>query len=104
MPSTPWFSRQASSFRRYLFQDISLVEGEPQGSNHSSLYCIPWQEDDASPDPEGQKNLEELNKFNQLDFMPFDPRQKRTEGKLQGPDGAIFRISKVQHPQKNPPN
>ena len=28
--------------------------------------------------------------------MPFDPRLKRTEGKLQGPDGSIFRITKVE--------
>jgi len=52
------------------------------------------QEGDEKVDPEGTRNLEELNKFTQLDFMPFDPRQKRTEGKLQAQDGSIFRISK----------
>jgi len=26
--------------------------------------------------------------------VPFDPRAKRTEGKLKGPDGNIFRITK----------
>jgi hypothetical protein len=47
-------------------------------------------------DPVGRKNLEALNKFKQLDFMPFDPRQKRTEGKLQDENGNVFRITKVQ--------
>ena len=47
-------------------------------------------------DPIGRKNLEALNKFKQLDFMPFDPRQKRTEGKLQDENGKIFRITKVK--------
>ena len=46
-------------------------------------------------DPEGRRNLEALNKFILLDFMPFHPREKRTEGKLKAPDGSIFRISKV---------
>ena len=46
-------------------------------------------------EPEGLRNLEALNKFSQLDFIPFDPRAKRTEAKLQAPDGSIFRISKV---------
>jgi hypothetical protein len=59
------------------------------------LITVWLQEGDEKVDPEGSKNLEELNKFKQLDFMPFDPRQKRTEGKLQAPDGSIFRISKV---------
>jgi hypothetical protein len=58
------------------------------------------QEGDEKVDPEGIKNLEELNKFTQLDFMPFDPRQKRTEGKLQAQDGSIFRISKVTNFQR----
>jgi hypothetical protein len=31
----------------------------------------------------------------QLAFTPFDPRTKKTEGKLQGPDGGIFYIAKV---------
>ena len=47
-------------------------------------------------DPVGRKNLEALNKFKQLDFMPFDPRQKRTEGKLQDQHGHVFRITTVQ--------
>jgi hypothetical protein len=47
------------------------------------------------PDPEGLQNLEALNKFMLLDFMPFQPSHKRTEGKLKAQDGSIFRISKV---------
>ncbi len=46
-------------------------------------------------EPEGQRNLDALNRYTQLDFEPFDPRTKRTQGKLQAPDGSIFRISKV---------
>jgi hypothetical protein len=45
-------------------------------------------------DPIGLKNLDALNKFKQLDFTPFDPRTKRTEGKLQDEQGKIFRITK----------
>jgi hypothetical protein len=54
------------------------------------------QKEEYSEDPIGRKNLEALNKFKQLDFTPFDPRTKRTEGKLQDENGKIFRITKVQ--------
>jgi H+-transporting ATPase len=32
--------------------------------------------------------------FTQVDFTPFDPRTKRTEGRLKGPTGSEFRITK----------
>jgi len=40
------------------------------------------------------QDLTKCDDYKQLDFTPFDPRTKRTEGKLQGPDGKIFRITK----------
>jgi H+-transporting ATPase len=40
------------------------------------------------------QDLRKCDKYEQLDFVPFDPRTKRTEGKLKGPDGNIFRITK----------
>mmetsp|Transcript_53308 Transcript_53308/g.141266 ORF Transcript_53308/g.141266 Transcript_53308/m.141266 type:complete len:1012 (-) Transcript_53308:919-3954(-) len=43
---------------------------------------------------EGQRNLDKLNTFTQIDFTPFDPRTKKTEGKLRGPDGNVFSIAK----------
>jgi magnesium-transporting ATPase (P-type) len=30
----------------------------------------------------------------QVDFVPFDPTLKRTEGTLKGPDGKTFKCSK----------
>ncbi len=56
-----------------------------------------WQECDSGVcvDPEGVRNLEKLNKFEQLDFTPFDPRCSRTEAKLRASDGSIFSVSKV---------
>lgn len=30
----------------------------------------------------------------QVDFLPFDPTIKRTEGTLKGPDGKIFKCTK----------
>ena len=59
------------------------------------LWAVSEQEGDDEVDPIGRKNLDALNKYKQLDFMPFDPRQKRTEGKLQDENGNIFRITKV---------
>ena len=47
-----------------------------------------------TPDPEGVANLEFLNQYTQEDFVPFDPRTKKTEGKLQTRDGHTFRIVK----------
>jgi hypothetical protein len=38
--------------------------------------------------------LEECNKYEQIDFMPFDPTIKRTEGTLRGPDGKVFKTTK----------
>jgi H+-transporting ATPase len=40
------------------------------------------------------QDLTKCDQYEQLDFVPFDPRTKRTEGKLKGPDGNIFRITK----------
>ena len=35
-----------------------------------------------------------LDRYEQLDFTPFDPTRKRTEATLRGPDGATFRVIK----------
>lgn len=40
------------------------------------------------------QDLSKCDAYEQLDFLPFDPRVKRTEGKLRGPDGAVFWITK----------
>ena len=40
------------------------------------------------------QDLKKCDAYEQLDFTPFDPRTKRTEGKLKGRDGKIFRITK----------
>ncbi|KAI8475078.1 MAG: hypothetical protein J3K34DRAFT_517717 [Monoraphidium minutum] len=39
-------------------------------------------------------NLGELDGYEQIDFMPFDPTIKRTEGTLRGPDGKVFKCTK----------
>jgi H+-transporting ATPase len=38
--------------------------------------------------------LEDCNAYEQIDFMPFDPTIKRTEGTLRGPDGKVFKTTK----------
>ncbi|KIY97910.1 H+-transporting ATPase [Monoraphidium neglectum] len=35
-----------------------------------------------------------LDVYEQIDFMPFDPTIKRTEGTLRGPDGKVFKTTK----------
>eukprot|EP00121_Abeoforma_whisleri_P011129 Awhi_evm1s10267 len=42
----------------------------------------------------GAADLDKLDSYEQIDFMPFDPAIKRTQGTLKGPDGKIFRTSK----------
>ncbi len=37
----------------------------------------------------GTADLEACDAYQQLDYMPFDPTQKRTEGSLRGPDGKV---------------
>lgn len=39
-------------------------------------------------------DLPSLDCYEQVDFMPFDPTVKRTEGTLKGPDGQIFKTTK----------
>eukprot|EP00122_Pirum_gemmata_P015184 Pgem_evm1s14187 len=39
-------------------------------------------------------DLPALDVYEQLDFLPFDPAIKRTEGTLKGPDGNTFKITK----------
>jgi hypothetical protein len=40
------------------------------------------------------QDLRKCDVYEQIDFLPFDPRTKRTEGKLRSPDGSIFKITK----------
>eukprot|EP00245_Coleochaete_scutata_P008875 TRINITY_DN27_c0_g1_i1.p1 TRINITY_DN27_c0_g1~~TRINITY_DN27_c0_g1_i1.p1 ORF type:complete len:978 (-),score=232.32 TRINITY_DN27_c0_g1_i1:433-3366(-) len=42
----------------------------------------------------GAVDLPSLDIFKQLDFMPFDPTVKRTEGTIQHPDGRMFKTTK----------
>jgi len=39
-------------------------------------------------------DLTTLDVYEQIDFMPFDPTIKRTEGTLRGPDGKTFKCTK----------
>ena len=39
-------------------------------------------------------DLTALDGYEQIDFMPFDPTVKRTEGTLRGPDGKVFKTTK----------
>lgn len=34
-------------------------------------------------------DLKRCDAYQQLEFLPFDPRKKRTEAKLKGPDGKV---------------
>ncbi len=43
---------------------------------------------------QGLKDREVLKKYKQLDFMPFDPVNKRTEATVQDPSGKIFKVTK----------
>jgi H+-transporting ATPase len=42
----------------------------------------------------GSADLDECDKYEQLEFMPFDPKIKRTEATLKGPDGQVFKVTK----------
>jgi H+-transporting ATPase len=39
-------------------------------------------------------DLPSLDAYEQIDFLPFDPTIKRTEGTLKGPDGKVFKTTK----------
>ena len=42
----------------------------------------------------GAANLDKCDAFKQLEYKPFDPRVKRTEATLVGPDGVQFKVTK----------
>ena len=42
----------------------------------------------------GAADLASLHAIEQLDYLPFDPRVKRTEATLRGSDGDVFKITK----------
>jgi H+-transporting ATPase len=42
----------------------------------------------------GSADLDECDKYTQLEFIPFDPKIKRTEATLRGPDGFQFKVTK----------
>lgn len=39
-------------------------------------------------------DLKPLDKYEQIDFVPFDPTIKRTEATIKGPDDKIFKVTK----------
>ena len=43
---------------------------------------------------EGVRNPQDLAKYTELDFLPFDPVSKRTEATIRGPDGKTFKVTK----------
>ena len=40
------------------------------------------------------ENKTDLEQYDQMKFVPFDPVSKRTEGDIKGPDGKTFRVTK----------
>jgi H+-transporting ATPase len=42
----------------------------------------------------GAADLDACDKYTQLEFLPFDPRLKRTEATLRGADGVEFKVTK----------
>jgi H+-transporting ATPase len=42
----------------------------------------------------GAANLDRCDAYKQVEYKPFDPRVKRTEATLVGPDGAQFKVTK----------
>lgn len=42
----------------------------------------------------GTAPLATCDEYQQVDYMPFDPSVKRTEGTLVGPDGKRFKTTK----------
>ncbi|EFJ47201.1 hypothetical protein VOLCADRAFT_61631, partial [Volvox carteri f. nagariensis] len=42
----------------------------------------------------GAADLPSLERHQQLDYMPFDARSKRTESTIRAPDGRMFKVSK----------
>ncbi len=42
----------------------------------------------------GAADLTELEKYEMMDHMPFDPILKRTESTIKGPDGKTFKVTK----------
>jgi H+-transporting ATPase len=42
----------------------------------------------------GLQSLEELDTFQVIDFLPFDPVNKRTEASVRGPDDQEFKVTK----------
>eukprot|EP00123_Amoebidium_parasiticum_P015103 comp22787_c0_seq2/m.35684 comp22787_c0_seq2/g.35684 ORF comp22787_c0_seq2/g.35684 comp22787_c0_seq2/m.35684 type:complete len:1075 (-) comp22787_c0_seq2:451-3675(-) len=42
----------------------------------------------------GSADLKSLDVYKQIDYIPFDPTLKRTEGTLEGPDGKVFKTTK----------
>ncbi len=43
---------------------------------------------------QGLQTKEKFNSFKQIKFVPFDPVHKRTEARIQDPDGKVFHVSK----------
>lgn len=39
-------------------------------------------------------DLKPLDKYEQIDFVPFDPTIKRTEATIKGPDNKVFKVTK----------
>ena len=43
---------------------------------------------------DGLRDHQELKRYSQANFAPFDPVRKRTEASVLGPDGTVFKVAK----------
>ena len=79
-------------------QCFTFMEGETQRSVLVfAALAAKWREpprDALDTMVLGAADLNECDKYTQLDFVPFDPKTKRTEATLKGPDGKIFKVTK----------
>ncbi|GLC35933.1 hypothetical protein PLESTB_000520800 [Pleodorina starrii] len=42
----------------------------------------------------GSADLTQLDRYQQMEYMPFDARTKRTESTIKAPDGRVFKVTK----------
>ncbi|KNC79871.1 hypothetical protein SARC_07756 [Sphaeroforma arctica JP610] len=88
------------TLNKMMIQDDCLTYSPDQNQYtvlQAAALAAKWKEpprDALDTQTLGSADLDSLSQYEQIDFLPFDPSIKRTEGTLKGPDGKVFKTTK----------
>jgi magnesium-transporting ATPase (P-type) len=89
-------SRCSGSARRRAGPTQAVFQWRPEIAPHSARLQLtfPFVAPPSRPHPSLPLCSARLAAFKEVDFVPFNPTDKRTEATIQAPDGSVFKVTK----------